>query len=111
MADIDERSGQPGKNALKRSHSPDGTGGVAGAGANEKRHKNAYVQKGRIASEEVAQRANDDPFMQQLDRLMEAQSKWEVEEGEAVCFWMRMVDVRSEWWTALLIQTNGGSRR
>jgi hypothetical protein len=91
-----DETGQPAENALKRSHSPDGTGGVAGEGANQKRFKNAYVQKGRIASEEVGQKANEDPFLAQLERLMESQSKWTVEEGEAVVFWMRMVDVRSK---------------
>ncbi len=105
-----QATGQP-NGAKKRERSPEG-GGVAGSDA--KRHKNAYeiskssfqvkmqvevlmaggCVEGKVATAEDAARADQDPPLEQLIRLLK-QEKKRVEKGESVVYWMRMEDVRS----------------
>ncbi|WWC72736.1 uncharacterized protein I206_106700 [Kwoniella pini CBS 10737] len=91
----EEMKGQP---ELNKGHSPEG-GGVAGEKGSKKK-KNAYAIKGKIATEEDAARTDEDPPMNQLERLIENGHK-DVEKGESVVYWMRMEDVRIEDNTAL----------
>lgn len=52
------------------------------------------VQEGKIATAEAAAKADEDPPLDQLMRLMKEQK--EVVRGESVVYWMRMEDVRSD---------------
>ncbi|WVR08725.1 hypothetical protein IAU60_005783 [Kwoniella sp. DSM 27419] len=85
-----DSKGQPDRGTKR--HSPEG-GGVAGA-RDVKRHKNAYEIKGKVATAEDAARADEDPPLNQLMRLLEKGQK-EVEKGDSVVYWMRMEDVRN----------------
>ncbi|WWC92474.1 uncharacterized protein L201_007432 [Kwoniella dendrophila CBS 6074] len=92
----EEMKGQPDS---KNGHSPQG-GGVAGEKGPREKRKNAYEIKGKIATAEDAARADEDPPMNQLERLIEKGHK-EIEKGESVAYWMRMEDLRIEDNTAL----------
>ncbi|KAL7420904.1 DNA photolyase phr1 [Cryptotrichosporon argae] len=89
----------------KRSRSPEG-GGVAG---DSKRQKNAYEIKGKIATADDAARADDDPPLDQLMRLLKAEHAASAERGECVVYWMRMEDMRVEDNTALSLAASKAS--
>ncbi|WRT70869.1 uncharacterized protein IL334_007868 [Kwoniella shivajii] len=91
----EEMKGQPDE----KGQSPQG-GGVAGEQGNKVKHKNAYEIKGKIATAEDAARADEDPPLNQLERLIEKGQK-QVEKGDCVVYWMRMEDMRIEDNTAL----------
>lgn len=56
----------------------------------------AYLAvEGKVATVEDAARADEDPPLDQLMRVLK-NNKGKVEKGESVVYWMRMEDVRSE---------------
>jgi deoxyribodipyrimidine photo-lyase len=54
-----------------------------------------FAVEGKVATVEDAARADEDPPLDQLIRVMK-NNKGKVEKGESIVYWMRMEDVRSE---------------
>ena len=55
----------------------------------------AHGAEGKIAMKEVGERADRDPPLDQLMRLLQ-EKRQDVAKGESVVYWMRMEDMRSE---------------
>ena len=67
------------------------------------------LEEGKIATAEDAARADRDPPLDRLIRLINEDKKV-VEKGESVIYWMRLEDVRSKLRIAVLVVSIDGGR-